>query len=452
MRNAFKLALMTVPFVAMGVGFIAYTISTKAPPAQREIAEHAVPVRVIVARKTAIAPKVSGFGLIAPARSYEAIAQVSGTTEYVNPLLKKGDILPEGSVLVRLSDSDYKLAIAQARANIRAAEARLAEIGISGTNLKAILEIEEESLALKESELKRLKRLHDAGAASQTALDGKTATYLAQRQNVQNQNNSLALLPTQKQAQQEQIAVHQAALKIAELALERTELRLPFAARVAAVSVEFGQVVRNGQTVASFDGIDTAEVAAQIPAADLQRLFRQRGTSAERDTLGPAALAKVLSKLGLQARVTLKLGSDYVEWPAVVDRISNSIDPKTGTVGVIVRVDKAYASAEPGTRPPLTKGMFVEATLEAIPVEAIAVPRGALRKGQIMLADSENRLRLVPVTIAFFQDRFAVISSGIEDGTKVLVNAPVPMIEGMLLDPFQDEELMREIAKAGVEK
>ncbi len=446
MKTVVKLLLMTLPIVALGVGFVAYTISNKPAPVQEEVAERAVSVRVIEARFAAIAPQASGFGLIAPARTYEAIAQVTGTTLYVNPLLRKGDILPAGALLVRLSDNDYKLAAAQARANIRSAEAKLAEIEVSGDNLDAGLAIEEESLTLKELELERLRKLFETGTVSQAAREGARAAYLAQLQKVQNLRNSLALLPTQRQVQTEQISVHQATLATAELNIDRTELRLPFAARVDAVEVEIGQLVRNGQTVAKFDGINAAEVEAQIPASDMQTLFRQYENETSGIALAPSELNKLLVELPISARIVLRLGLQDIVWPATLDRISNSIDQKTGTMGVILRVDNAYSAAQLGTRPPLTKGMFVEAMLKAGPVESIAIPRNALRGNKVMLVDEQNRLRLVPVKISFFRDNMALIIDGINEGAKIVVSTPVPMIEGILLELHMDEDLMLEIA------
>ncbi|WP_428545000.1 efflux RND transporter periplasmic adaptor subunit [Profundibacter sp.] len=446
MKSGFKLVLMTLPLVAVGVGFVAFTIATKPAPAQEEIAERATAVRVITATTTAVSPTVSGFGLVAPARTFEAIPQVSGTAEYVNPMLKKGDILPEGALLVRLSASDYTLAIAQAKANIRAAEAKLAEIAVSGENLKAAMKIEEDTLALKASDLERVERLFSAGTASQSARDNAKAVYLAQQQKLQNLQSSLALLPTQKLVQTEQIAVYKATLATAELNLARTELRLPFAARVSMVNVEVGQLVRTGVSVASFDGIAAAKIEAQVPAADLLRLFRPKSSDAPVIALNPSAMSEVMSGLDLKATVQLKLGDTLVEWPATLDRISNTIDPKTGTVGMIVRVDNAYTGAELGRRPPLTKGMFVKATLNARPVDGIVIPRSALRGGQLMIANTDSRLELRPITPYLVQDGIALITDGVENGEKIVVSTPVPMIEGMLLSQHPDTALMKILA------
>lgn len=451
MKSGFKLGLITLPIVLLGVGFVALTIANKPAPKQHEAVERATSVRVITAYKTEISPVVSGFGLVTPARSYQAIPQVSGTAEYVNPLLKKGGILPEGAVLLRISASDYNLAIAQARANIRAAEARLAEIGVSGENQKSAMAIEQETLALKTSDLERVEKLYTAGTASQSARDAARAAHLAQRQKLQNLQSSIALLPTQRLVQTEQIEVYQAILSTAELNLARTELRLPFAARVASVAVEVGQFVGAGKSVASFDGVKTAEVEAQIAATDMLKMFRTDEADMDGAALNPQAISGTMASLGLTAKVHLKLGQTLIEWPATLERISNTIDQKSGTVGVIVRVDNAYTSAKLGQRPPLTKGMFVEVTLQAKPVEGVVIPRSALREGHVILANSESRLMRMPVDARLVQGEIALITGGLEEGAQVVVSTPVPMMEGMLLDLQPDAALMQALQAAGAD-
>jgi len=449
MKSGFKLLLITLPLALAGAAFLAYTVKNKPAPEQVKIAERITVVRVIEAREYPVSPQAKGFGLVAPARRFEAIAQVGGTAEYVNPELKKGDILPKGAVILRLSHSDFELAVAQARANIRAAEAKLAEISVSEANLQSALDIEQEALAISASDLARVEKLYKAGTASQSSRDGSRAKHLGQRQKVQNLQSSLALLPTQRQVQKAQIAASQVALETAELNLARTTLTLPFDARVDMVSVEVGQLVRVGQVTASFDGIGAAEVEAQIPAADLKRIFQSDDKGAQIFANNPTTGFKVLEGMDLQAKVSLRLGEDVLDWSAVPDRISNTIDPKTGSLGVIVRVDNAYASAELGHRPPLSKGMFVQMTLSAPSVSGIVVPRSALRKGKLLVVGTDNRLELVPVRLRMVQGDIVVIAHGIEAGTKIVVSRPIPLIEGMLLEPRQDTELMDRLAKAG---
>ena len=337
----------------------------------------------------------------------------------------------------------------EALRNIRASQARLEELTVSGENLKAALALENDTLALKTTELDRAESLLAAGTASPAARDAARAVYLAQRQKTLAIESSLALLPTQRAAQVEQIAVHQASLEAAKLNLARTELILPFAARVASVSVEVGQFVRVGQVIAQFDGIEAAEVQAQVSVAALLELLQATQPGAEALATDPSAMTETIRALGLSANVQLRLGSNVLEWPATVERISDTIDQKTGTIGVIVTVETAYSSARPGIRPPLTKGMFVAVTLSAPPVMGFLVPRSALRDGKLMLADADDRLQFVPISPALLQGEFALIDAGLEQGARVVVSAPSPAMAGMLLDVTEDTTLTARLQDAG---
>jgi len=446
MKTALKLIFMTLPLVLAGVAFLIYTVANKPPPEQISLDERSTAVRIIIAQNYAIAPVATGFGLVEPARTYDAIAQVSGTADYVNPLLKKGAILPAGAVLLRLSPADFNLAIAQARANIRAAEAKLAEITISETNQTAALALEYEALEIKTGDLERVERLFDNGTVSQASLDNSRATHLAQRQKVLNLENALNLLPTQRAVQTEQIAVYKASLETATLNLARTELTLPFTARVASVVVESGQFVRSGLTIAKLDGVAAAEIAAQISVADLRALLRTTGSQSSAVGMNPSAMNAILQGFDLTATVSMDLGAQTLDWPATVDRISDSIDIKTGNIGVIVRVANAYKAASAGDRPPLTKGMFVKVTLGAHPVDGIIIPRSALRAGQVMLVGDDNRLLLHDIKPYLVQGDIAVIREGLPVGSRIVVSKPAVVMTGLLLDPREDTALMAALA------
>ena len=139
---------------------------------------------------------------------------------------------------------------------------------------------------------------------------------------------------------------------------------MPFTGRINDVSVERGQYAAPGIQLAGADGIDVAEVAAQVPLDRLRPLVTGLlgGGSVEPDRGLPQ-----LDQLGLEAVVRLRTSTLSAEWPARFSRMGDSVDPKTRAIEVIVMVDKPYEKAVPGIRPPLTKGMFVEVELRAPP-------------------------------------------------------------------------------------
>lgn len=442
MKKGLGLALITLPLAAVGAGILALVVFNKAPPERVELAERASAVRVIAAESLAITPTIRGFGLVAPVRSFEAIAEVGGTVEYVNPALRDGQIIPSGTVLLRLSPTDFNLAIAQANANIRAAEARLDELEVSEASQRAALDIEREALAVKAADLARAEALFAAGTMAQGARDNVRAAHLAQRQKVQGIEGTLALFPTQRAVQTEQIAVYGTVLATARLNLERSELTLPFTARVATHAVEVGQFLKAGQTAAVLDGIDQAEVEVQVAMSDLRGLMQSGTAHSAALPVDPTRMGEALRALGLTARVRLRLGDDIVTWPGTVDRISDGIDPKTGTIGVVVQVDAAYGQAGDGNRPPLAKGMFVDVILSAPPVTGVVVPRSAVHEGKVYIADAGNRLRMVSARPQLVQGAIALFTEGIDPGSQIVLGRPVPVVEGLLLDPHPDTALM----------
>lgn len=441
MKSGFKLILITLPLAAIGVGILGFVIANKPPPERIEIAERAVAVRVVTAQTRSVTPAITGFGIVAPERTFEAIAEVGGRIDFVNPELRDGQILAAGDVLFRLSPADFNLAIAQANANIRAAEAKLDELTVSEQNQRSALDIEREALAVKTSDLTRAEALFTGGTMSQGARDVTRAAHLAQRQKVQGIESTLALFPTQRAVQTEQIAVYQASLATAELNMARSEIALPFAARVAQHSIEVGQYLKAGQTAALLDGIDRAEVDVQLSMESFRGLVRLGQSALPELLLEPSKMTQALGSLGLTAEVRLRLGDEMVAWPARVDRISDSINQQSGTVGIVVVVENAYASGQ-DSRPPLTKGMFVEVVLSAAAMQGVVLPRTALREGMVFVAGDDNRLHGLAAAPQLEQGEIAVFTGAIVEGSRIVLVPPVPVIEGQLLDPQLDNGVM----------
>ena len=155
----------------------------------------------------------------------------------------------------------------------------------------------------------------------------------------------------------------------------------------------------------------------------------------------------------MYAIVRLKSGLQTVEWRAKVLRTSDTIDPKTRTVGVIVAVEDHYKKVVPGIRPPLVKGMFVEVELRTkVQPNQVIVPRSAIHNGNVYILNKENRLEIKPVTVALSMENFSVIKNGLKAGDKVIVSDLVPAIPKMLLNGHDDKDLSQNLQKAAAPK
>ena len=292
-------------------------------------------------------------------------------------------------------------------------------------------------------ELERRKKLADTGTVSATALDQDTRDSLAQRKKVQDLENTLQLVPSQRRALVEQKKLNELELAQAELNLKRTQITLPFDARIAEVSAETTQFAQTGTSLVTADGIALSEVEAQFPIAQFGQLAR---AAALGDRPGAAITAaeieQIISRLGFEVTIKLDIDAISVEWPAEFSRLSDTIDLKTRSIGVIVSARDTWTTAIPGERPPLSKGLFVGVELRAKKLsDRIVIPRSAVHDGHVYRVDKDDRLQIVPVNTGLAQEGIIVIRDGLAAGDRIVVSDVLPAIDGMLLRPTRDNAL-----------
>ncbi len=438
--------LLFIPPVLIGIAVLYYAVAGRQSPERNPAEERTFAVRVITAEPVRLVPRVRGFGSVTPGTVWSAIAQVAGEVIYVHPDLKKGAILAAGTEIIRISPADFKLAISQAEANIRSAEAKLAELKVTEVNTNDLLEIEKRGLILQEAKLARKQDLFGRGTVAQSVLELEQRETLAQRKKIQELENAQRLLPTQRTVQQEQIAIYRTQLQSAKLNLVRTHIKLPFNARVAQVNIETEQFAQTGAALAIADSVNVAEVQAQIPISRFRAIVLAGAPTGLSSVITAESLAQVVETIGLEATVRLQAGDDVVEWPARFARISDTIDPKTRTIGAIVAVDGPYTMSTPGGRPPLSKGMFVEIEIRSrAGDDRIVVPRSALHNGRLYIVNADDRLDIRPVTIGLLQGDLAAIDEGIKPGERIVVSDLIPAVAGMLLKPESDQQLQTEL-------
>lgn len=437
--------LLILPPVIAGLAVISWAIANRSQPELRDISERQVPVAYIVAETRSFAPRVTGFGIVEPGRSWNVVAQVQGRIVELHPEFVRGGTIRAGQEVARIDPEAYDLAVAQAEANVRSGVAQIAELDANAEATRSLLAIEREALELAERELDRQRQLAERGQLAASTVEAQQRSVLTQRSAVQSLENQLNLVPAQRDALQQALAVSEASLDQARLDLDRTRVFAPFDGRVATADVDIGEFVSPGSRLGTLDGVATAEIDAQVAPQDMAQLSRlvlaDRGNPFTPSTLAGETLT---------ARVRLDVEGFDPEWPAEVARITDGVDPQTRSIGVIVTVDNPYGLARAGERPPLIKGMFVEVELQGPVVEGVIVlPRRAIEAGRIMVVDQAGRLAFAEVEIAFAQDDLAVVSAdSLAAGTQVIVSAPSPAIPGMLLAPERDTATEARLAAA----
>ena len=453
--------------ILLGIAALIFLKQSKTLPEQTELTEEAKLVRVIKVPALTVIPKAIGHGTVEPATTWEAVAEVKGKILEKHPGLEKGGIVEAGSLLFQIDPADYELTVAQTQADIQAIQAQLQELEAKATNTESALKIEQDALALNRRELERKRQLIGKGGVSRSDLESQEQALLAQQQKLQAQINTQNLLPSQRALLEAQLASQQARLATAQRNLSHCRMEMPFTGRIAEVNAELNQYVREGEVLAVVDGLQRAEVEAHIPIEQMSNLVR---SEREVDLLSLTGEA-LKPALGLQAVVRLKEGALQADWRARFARISDTLDPKTRTIGVIVEVDDPYAKVQPGIRPPLFKGLFVQVDLYGRHrPDSLVIPRLALSddldedclardsgcngRARIYVVDAANRLEIREVEVGLTQDEYVVIDEGLSAGEQVVVSDLLPAIQGMLLEPLEDtptEDRLIQLATSGAQ-
>ena len=431
--------ILVLPPLALGAALLVVQIRAERGPEAPVAGERVTAVEVVRLAPTTVVPRAVGYGTVQPARTYRATAEIAGRIVERHPRLERGRLLPAGTLIATVDRADYDLARARVAAEIQRLEAQIRQLEVRRENLERSLEIEERGARLAADDLERQRRLFERGNTSAAAVDQAETTLLNRRDQVQNVRASLAEIEPEIAVREADLAVRRTELRQAELELERTELYLPVDEPVADVDVEVGEYVQRGAVVATFDDIAEAEIDAQFALSQIRPLIPA-------DMAVPAldleTLRDLPERLGLEATVRLRERDLDIVWQARFDRPSDRIDAQTRTLGLIIAVDEPYASARPGERPPLTKGMFVEVVIEGRPkTERLVVPVAAVHdRGSaptVHVVDADDRLAIRRVRIESIAGDRAIIADGLAAGDRVVVTEIQPAVEGMRLAPSE---------------
>lgn len=420
---AWKRRLLIVPPILIGVAAIFLSPLIKSKPQEIEVVERPAKVRAITVSAVAVVPRAIGYGTVKPARTWEAVAEVAGQVEWISDDLKNGRTVYAGAEMLRIEDVNYRLTLAQIKAQLDAAD-------VKDKTTRASLAIAEKDFKLLQDDYNRKKGLAAKDAVAKSAVEAAERQMLNGEQQLQNQKNAVNLNAVEREVLAAQLAS-------AELDLQRTHMVAPFDVRITEVKIGEAQYANKGQLLFTADGLQKAEIEAQFPIGILRPLM----TTVRN---GEANLNEGL--MGLRAVVRLRTASHVVEWPARIDRVSGVIDPQTQSLGVVVSIFRPTAQAQPGERPPLYRNTFVEVELSASPMEGlIVVPLSALHDGKIYVADNDSRLDVRKVEVSFVQGGYAVLAKGIKPGERLVTSDLTSAIQGMLLAPQDDPKAKKQL-------
>lgn len=363
-----------VGIVATATLIIMILLYALAPEAQRQPqAENVMALSVVPVNLSRQPVHLTAYGQAEPAERIPLLAQVTGTVRKLDPQFVSGGRVAAEANLVVLADEDYQLALAKRENDVSAALLHLEEV-----RAKALV-------------------AHKVSG---------------------NKSNDYALLKPHLREAETRVAAARAALASAELELARTRINAPFAGRLRDVRVRVGQVVAAGELLAELYTPDVLEV--RLPLRDewlkLLELPLQQG----------------VFETPLPITFKARFGGQMNRWKGTLVRSEGGLDANQMMV-LVARVEAIRDGVM------LEPGVWLEAMIQGREIGALArLPRSVVgHDGAVWRVGVNRLLERQPVEVAYMDDEFAYISSGLNQGDEIALSGDLRLLEGMRVEPVK---------------
>jgi RND family efflux transporter MFP subunit len=370
--------------MVVGILVVQGLVAAKPEPEKKDEEVRALSLYVDSVKSEEVTIAVRTQGEVRPKTAIDLIPQVSGRIVVMSDSFSEGGEFAPNSVLLKIDDADYQVAVIRAEAAVAAAQ--------------TALERELATAEIKEDEWRDERR----DEATDFALN---LTQVAQAK---------AMLRSAK-----------ADLDKARLDLARTEIKLPFHGRVMKREVGIGQYVSAGARMGRVFAVDVVEVRLPLTDSQLVELNLPLGFTAVHGLDAPLV------------NFSAMLGSREYQWQGNIVRIDASIDQETRLIYATAEVQDPYGlAASKGM--PMAVGMFVNAEIAGVSSQyAYVMPRLALRnKDKVYVINSDNELEIRTVEVLSTSEDRVLVTSGVDTGDRV-VTSPVPnAVDGMAVEPI----------------
>jgi membrane fusion protein (multidrug efflux system) len=327
-------------------------------------AQSAAPVVVVdIVRLQDVAPSTEFVGRVESTNAVDIRSRIEGFV--AERPFEEGRLVTQSQVLFVIERGNYEAALASARASLSGAEATLRDA---------------------EGRLQRNLELRRTQAASQAALDEAQAN---------------------RDTAQAAVGVARASARQAELNVEYTTIRAPFAGRIGVAAFSVGSLVGpSSGTLARIVQIDPIRVVFSVSDRTILDLRAGAG-NASKDELATH----------FQPTLRLSNGSEYAA-KGEIEFAGNEIDARTGTLAVRARFANPDAVLIPG--------QFVTIVVRrAEPQRRPVVPVGAVqldREGRfVLILDLDNKVALRRIRTGSQIGQNWVVDDGWSGGETLIV-------------------------------
>lgn len=365
--------------------------------------EEIIPVQTEKVARRTITQVVSATGKINPVFEVKITAEATG--EIVSLLIREGDAVRKGQLLLRIKPDIYE-------AQKTSAEARLGQSKANLNSTKAALD-------KVEAEYKRVKGLFEKGLASDSEIENAKSNYLQTLGNYESQKSI--------------VAQSEAALKEANETFNKTYIYSPMNGTISKLNVELGERVIGS----AFQGTELLTVA------DLSQMEATVNVD-ENDV--------VMVAIGDTAKIQIDAFGEQ-NFNGIVTQIGNSaVATGLGTQDEVVNFEVEIRLLNPGDK--VRPGMSCDSDIQtetkqnvlSVPIQSVTARVAEMKpanegEGEEAAPKPKNNKTNKPKEVVFVVDnnvaKMLEVKTGISDDTYIEIQSGLKGSEDVVSGPYR---------------
>ena len=356
-----------------------------------------------VERQT-ITETVSASGKIQPEVEVKISPDVSG--EIVALLVKEGDRVEKGELLIKIKPDIYKSILERSKASLNTAKANLSK--------------SKAQLMESEAKFNRNKHLYNEGAISLSEFEQIEAAY------------KVSVLTVE--SSQYAVSSAEASLNEAKENLDKTSIHAPVSGTISLLNVELGErVVGTGQMSGTellrLADLSAMEVAVEVNENDIVRVNVNDTSLIEVDAFLGEEFKGIVTEIANSANVS-GVSADQVTNFEVKIRILNNTNFRPGMT----------ASVDIQTK--LVKNVI------SVPIQAVTTRKDtsantANKKVECVFKYQDNKAKFIIIKTGIQNDRYIQVLQGLSD-SDVVIKGPYSLVSKTLKDGIGVESAINE--------
>lgn len=406
--------------------------------------EPATKVTVEAAEKRSIVEIVTASGKVQPVTEAKIAPDVSG--EIVQILVKEGDFVQRGDLLVRINPDIYESALDRVEASLNTSRANLA-------NARARKSQAEAQFINAKASFERNQRLFDQDAISESEFDSARAGFLVAQAEVEAAQQSVV-------AAEFQVKSAEAALREARENLSKTSIFSPMDGTISRLDAELGERVVGtsqfaGTEILRIANLNEMELMVEVNENDIIRVNEGDTAMIEVDawlneefagivtSIANSALAQGLSVdqvTNFEVRIRILpesyqhlLRQDQPHLSPFRPGMSASADIRTQTVFDVVSIPIQAVTTREGLQNREEESNEEEDDPDSEEITDSNGDEETSRIQEYVFVYSDGEVKLTPVVSGIQDSNYIEITSGLEEGDKV-VTGPFRAVSRALND------------------